>query len=97
MLKLKEGVDYHIKEVGKSLELQSISLAGFTAGIIELTRRSYDINLATTRNMGMLLMLKTIPKTPKPQKAPKKKPEPKVVKEKSPAKGVVKAPAGKVK
>ena len=65
MLKLKEGIDYHIVQKGKSLELQSMTLGGFAAGIVDLTRRSYDINLDTVMNIGLLNTALTIPKKPK--------------------------------
>ena len=64
-MELKENIDYYIKPVGKSFELTSMTLQGYTAGIIDLTRRSYDINQDTVKNIGMLLTALTIPKIKK--------------------------------
>ena len=76
---MKEGIDYHIKAIGKYLELSSMSLAGFAAGVVDLTRRSYEINYAGTTNIGSLLIAKTIPKKPKVKPKPKAKPVKRVV------------------
>jgi hypothetical protein len=65
MLKLTEGIDYHIKEVGKTQELTSMTLAGFAAGVIDLTRRSFDINQETVTSIGMLMIAYTVPKMKK--------------------------------
>jgi hypothetical protein len=81
-MKLTEGVDYHIREVGKSFELTSMTIGGFTAGVVELTRRSYEMNLTTASFIGSLLICSTVPKIPKVQKV-KPKPKPKLTEVKS--------------
>ena len=72
-MELKEGIDYHIKAVGKTLELTSMTIAGYTAGVIDLTRRSYTMNQATASFIGSLLICSTMPKVvkTKPVKKPK--------------------------
>ncbi len=73
--KLKEGIDYHIREVGKYLELTSLILPGFAAGIADLTARGYKINFKNVIPIGNMLLATTMPKIPKKRGAPKKKVE----------------------
>lgn len=74
-MQLTERIDYHIKPVGNTLELTSMTLAGYTAGVIDLLDRTYRINQKTIKFVGALLMCNTYPKdlkkTAKKGKAPK--------------------------
>lgn len=65
---MKENIDYHIREVGKYLELQSMTLAGFAGGIADLTARGYKINYKNVNPIGQLLLATTMPKAPKVKK-----------------------------
>lgn len=86
-MKLKEGIDYHIKDMGKFKELTSVILSGFAAGIVDLTRRGYDLNEDGTQTVGGLMVARTLPKkksstkTKTNKKAPAKSKEAKAEKQ----------------
>lgn len=69
---MKENVDYHIRPVGKTLELTSMIIPGYAAGIADLTARGYKINYNTATSIGGLLVANTMPKNPKAEKKPAK-------------------------
>jgi len=69
---MKEGTDYFIMPIGKVFEMASLTLAGFAAGIVELTKRGYKINFKTVTTTLSLHTAKTLPKTSKKKKITKK-------------------------
>jgi len=74
---MKEGIDYHIKPMGKGFELSAQILTGYVAGVVDLTKRGYKINYNMPMNIGGLYIANTIPKAPKPKKTVKKAEKPK--------------------
>lgn len=71
-MRLREGIDYHIKNMGKFKELTSVTLIGFAAGIVDLTRRGYDLNENGFQTIGVLMVTRTLPKKTKPKTNQKK-------------------------
>lgn len=67
-MKLSEGIDYHIKDIGKTKELSAMIFTGLVAGVVDLTRRGYDINLSTATTIGNMYVVRTVPKVKKPAK-----------------------------